>query len=372
MPRAEIDHLEAVRLLRIGENSEAIIAPHLVLRRLLSVLHLRLKLRAVVPVEFAAEGAVGHLTRDALPGQPYLDSVAQVSARLLETPHERTGIEPRGLPALACPLGELRAQGTAAGPFQLRTGHHERQLGRVRDLRAIAREGHNRDVRSAPELLLDELSYRGSDLGFLIQRRAPIADHLLHRRLVADTEAIGTGLADEVRPAFKSHGGVVDGGRIQLGLAQREAQLWKMGHLVGLATRRLEENRGADAPVDVAKRTLGVGVESPAVRLPARDVRLNRGDEPRLAELTEHDTSESGFAEWRRPQGDERLRASLTKTLLRGDRDPLRQHRLERDGKLVGVERTAFADFRARRGNFVPGLHQRLMPSSGTRSSVRR
>ena len=84
-----------------------------------------------------------------------------------------------------------------------------------------------------------------------------------------------------------------------------------MRDLVGLPAGRLEEDRGADAPVDVAQRPLGVGVERPAVRLLAGDVGVDRRDEPRLAELTEHDAAEAGLRERRRAERDQRLGARL-------------------------------------------------------------
>ena len=45
---------DPVRLLPIGDNSEPVVAPDLVLRRFLGILDLRLELRAVALVEFPA------------------------------------------------------------------------------------------------------------------------------------------------------------------------------------------------------------------------------------------------------------------------------------------------------------------------------
>ena len=90
-------------------------------------------------------------------------------------------------------------------------------------------------------------------------------------------------------------------GRVQLRLAEGEAQLGKVRDLVGLPAGRLEQDRGADAPVDVAQRPLGVGVERLAVRLLAGDVGVDRRDEPRLAELAQHDAAEPGSASGAEP-----------------------------------------------------------------------
>jgi hypothetical protein len=62
----------------------------------------------------------------------------------------------------------------------------------------------------------------GPDLRLLVERRASIAHNLLHRRLVADPESVRTRLSNEVRPVLERKGRVVDGRRIQLGLAECE------------------------------------------------------------------------------------------------------------------------------------------------------
>src|SRR5688572_2919877 len=100
-----------------------------------------------------------------------------------------------------------------------------------------------------------------------------------------------------------------------------------MGNLVGLPTRRLEEDCGAYTPVDVSKGALGVHVECLAVRLLARYVGIDRRNEPRLTELPQNHAAESGLGEGRRAERDERLGARLTVTVLGRKRDPLRQHR---------------------------------------------
>jgi hypothetical protein len=58
VPRAQVDDLEAVRFLAVGEHCEAIVAPDLVLGGLFRVLDLRLEIRPVTAVKVAAEGAV--------------------------------------------------------------------------------------------------------------------------------------------------------------------------------------------------------------------------------------------------------------------------------------------------------------------------
>ena len=109
MSRAEVDDLEAVSLLCVGNDRKTITAPDLVLRRLFGILDLRLKFRSVIPVELTADRSLGDLARNPLPSERQLNLVAQVSARLLETPDERSRIKPRRLSALARPLGNLRA-----------------------------------------------------------------------------------------------------------------------------------------------------------------------------------------------------------------------------------------------------------------------
>ena len=110
MPGAEVDDLEPVRFLAVGDDREAVVAPDLVLGGLFRVLDLRLQIRPVVPVELPAERAIGDLARHPLPREPQLHLVAQIPPRLLEAPDERARIEPRRLPAVPGPLGKLRAQ----------------------------------------------------------------------------------------------------------------------------------------------------------------------------------------------------------------------------------------------------------------------
>ena len=86
-------------------------------------------------------------------------------------------------------------------------------------------------------------------------------------------------LADEVGAVLERERGVVDRRRVQLRLAEGEAQLREVRDLVGLPAGRLEQDRGADTPVDVAQRSLGVGVERLAVRLLAGDVGVDRRDQ---------------------------------------------------------------------------------------------
>ncbi len=53
-------------------------------------------------------------------------------------------------------------------------------------------------IEATAELVFDELAQRGFDLRVLIERRTPVAHHLLHRRLVADAKAVRAHLANEV------------------------------------------------------------------------------------------------------------------------------------------------------------------------------
>ena len=104
-----------------------------------------------------------------------------------------------------------------------------------------------------------------------------------HHAGPADPEAVRACLADEVGPALERGCSIVDGRRVHLRLAEGEAQLRKVSNLVSLAARRLEEDGGADPPVDIAERPLGVGVERLRVRMLAGDVRVDRGNKARLA-----------------------------------------------------------------------------------------
>ena len=99
-----------------------------------------------------------------------------------------------------------------------------------------------------------------------------------------------------------------------------------------------------------------------AVRLLAGDVRVDRGDEARLAELTQDDAPESGLRERRRAERDERLGARLAEAVLRGDRDPLRQHRQRAARLLVLRQRLPLAleDRERRRMERVAGLEAAL------------
>src|SRR3989304_3036763 len=105
MPGAEIDYLEAVSLLSIREDGEAVIAPDPVFRRFLGVPDLRLKLRAIAPLELSTERSLGALARDPPPREHELDLVAQIASGFLQAPDERTRIEARRLPTALCPLG---------------------------------------------------------------------------------------------------------------------------------------------------------------------------------------------------------------------------------------------------------------------------
>src|SRR5450759_1122307 len=99
-----------------------------------------------------------------------------------------------------------------------------------------------------------------------------------------------------------------------------------MRDLVGLSARRLEEDRGTDAPGDVAQRALGIGVERAAVRLLAGDVGVDRRDEARLAELAQHHASKAGLRQRSRPNSEKWLGTRLTERVLCGNGDPLSQH----------------------------------------------
>src|SRR5262249_44829044 len=112
----------------------------------------------------------------------------------------------------------------------------------------------------------------------LVERRASVTHHLLHRWLIADAKGVRSRFTHEVGAILECERGVVDRRRVQLWLAEGEAEFREMGHLLGLPAGGLEQDRGADAPVDVAKRSLGISVERLAVGLLASDVGIDRGD----------------------------------------------------------------------------------------------
>jgi hypothetical protein len=115
---------------------------------------------------------------------------------------------------------------------------------------------HNGDAGASPKFVLDEFAHGGLDFRLLVERRTPVAHDLLHRRLIADPEAIRSRLAHEIGAILEREGGVVDRRRVQLRLAEGEAELREVRHLVGLPAGGLEQDRGSDAPVDVAQRPL--------------------------------------------------------------------------------------------------------------------
>src|SRR6266705_485896 len=98
---------------------------------------------------------------------------------------------------------------------------------------------------------------------------------------------------------FECGRGVVDGCRVEIRLPDCEAQLWQMRDLIGLAARRLEQDGCADSPMDVPQRPLGIGVERPAVRMLAGDIRIDRRHEAWLTELAKHYSSEARLRERR-------------------------------------------------------------------------
>src|SRR5579875_2366361 len=96
MPCAEINlfELDLVLFPTVGKDREAVAAPDLLFGGVFRLLKLRLKLRSVIPVEFAAECPIGHLARDPSPRERELHFLAQIPPGLLEAPHERSRIEP--------------------------------------------------------------------------------------------------------------------------------------------------------------------------------------------------------------------------------------------------------------------------------------
>ena len=278
----------------VGQHHEAVAAPDLVLGVLLGLLDLGLDFLVVGPVEVCAEHAVAHLPLHAPPREQQLDLVAQVAPRLLQAPDERARIQPRRLAPVLRPLGDLRRGSIAAVPFAARVDDDERQPRRVRHRAAVARERHDGNARAALKLLLDELAHRRLDLVLLVERRTPVVNHLLHLGLVEDPEAVRAdlrmknALASSATAALSIDVVSSSGSPRAKRSSGRCATLsiWPPddSNRIAVPTRRWMSRR---AP-------LRVGVERPGVGLVAGDVGVDRGDEPRLAELAQHDAAELG------------------------------------------------------------------------------
>ena len=83
----------------VRERHEAVAGPDLVLHRLPGVGHPGLEPGPIRPVEVPAQNPLGDLPGHPLPGQHQLHLVPQTPPRLLDAPHQRCRIEPRGLAA---------------------------------------------------------------------------------------------------------------------------------------------------------------------------------------------------------------------------------------------------------------------------------
>ena len=132
------------------------------------------------------------------------------------------------------------------------------------------------------KLLPHDRPHRLENVLLLVQRRLAIRNDLLQCRLETEPEPVRPGLADVVALLLQRYGRVVDRGRVQVWFAERKPQLGQMRDLVRLPARRLEEGRRCNAPVDVAQRALGIGVQRSGVAVLAGNVELDRRPEPRL------------------------------------------------------------------------------------------
>ncbi len=108
--------------------------------------------------------------------------------------------------------------------------------------------------------------------------------------------------------------------------APGEAQFRQVRDLVRLATGGLEEDRRSHPAMDVAQRTLRVGVQRPGVRLLSGDVRIDGRDELGLAQLAQDRAPESHVMKGRGTKGNQRLPPRRRGPLAIRPRDPLRQH----------------------------------------------
>ena len=137
---------------------------------------------------------------------------------------------------------------------------------------------------------------------------------------------------------------VVDGGGVDVGLAEREPQLGQVGHLVHLPARRFEQDGRAHPAVGCRAarrwcRSRGPGRGPPRLAMSA-SMAASRRDSP---SLSEHDGTELRDVKRSGPQRDQRLVASRPELLARRPGDPLRQHRQRPPGLLELSERAPFA-----------------------------
>ena len=121
------------------------------------------------------------------------------------------------------------------------------------------------------------------------------------------------------------------------------------------------------------ERTLAVGVQGAGVGMLAGDVGLDGAEQPRLAELAQHDAAKLRHAQRRRAQGDQRLGASLDEGVFVGPGNPLRQHGQGAAGLLVLRQSLPLA-LENRQGSRVEGVTASKRPcrNSLALASVRR
>jgi hypothetical protein len=75
----------------------------------------------------------------------------------------------------------------------------------------------------------------------------------------------------------------------------------------------------------------------------ADDIGVDRRDQPRLAELPQHHAAEPWLGQRRRARRDQGLGARLRERVLRGEGNPLRQHRQRAARLLVLRQRLPLA-----------------------------
>ena len=169
VPCAEIDDLEAVGGLGVGQGDEAIAAPHFVLGPFLGILDLGLNVATVGAVEIGAKHAFGDLARDPPPGKPQFDPLPKLPARLLRAPDERARIEPRRRSSLLGPLGDAVDHLAGRRPLRLRIDDDEGQARRILDGRTVLGKRDDRNRGATGELALDELANGGPNLGLFVE-----------------------------------------------------------------------------------------------------------------------------------------------------------------------------------------------------------
>ncbi len=94
--------------------------------------------------------------------------------------------------------------------------------------------------------------------------------------------AVGPNLANKESACLQRCCSTVDRGGIHVRIAQRETQFGQVGHFVNLPAGRLEQDGGAYATVNVAKRACGICIQRSGMRHRPGEVGVDGRVEPRF------------------------------------------------------------------------------------------